>query len=208
MWRILALLLICTSCAEKHFSANDFPRHDNGAAKPKVAIVPVITTRANPLPWNLSEELTELVSERFLETHQFFLTSDFSVLGKHLTDLSEINPLIEDIRWLYENASSSEFVVFIEIVEHALVPKQSKIPPQSYTLHMALRTHVIDIRNPTPKVILQELVKETFSIPIKLDYNKSLVSKTAFFLSPLGAAHSYMIRRTTKQIQDYILLQL
>ncbi len=206
MWKIALLALIFSSCAERHFGSNQFRYHDNGAPKPRVAIVPVITNKAGKLPWNLSDELTEIISERFLETKQFFLTKDFSVLGKHLIDLSEINPLLEDIRWLYENASTSEFIVFIELVEHTLTPKPSRIPPQPYFLNMALRVHVIDIRGPEPKVILQELVQDSFNISIKIDYNVDTLSKTAFFLSPIGIAHTQMVKKISKQIQEYILL--
>ena len=206
MWKIALLALIFCSCAERHFSSNQFRYHDNGSAKPRVAIVPVITTKAGKLPWNLSDELSEVISEKFLETKQFYLTKDFSVLGKHLTDLSEINPLLEDIRWLYENASTSEFIVFIELVEHNLIPKQSRIPPQSYSLDMAFRIHVIDIRGPEPKVILQELMQESFNISIKIDYSIDTIGKTAFFLSPIGMAHTHMVKKISKQIQEYILL--
>jgi hypothetical protein len=206
MWKILLISLFFVSCAERHFSANQFRYHDTGAAKPRVAIVPVITAKVKQMPWNLSDELTEIISDRFLESKQFYITKDFSVLGKHLSDLSEINPLIEDIHWLYENASSSEFVVFIELVEHNLNPKPSKIPPQAYTLDMALRVHVIDIRGPDPKVILQELIQESFNISLKINYASDPFSKTTFFLSPMGSAHTHMTKRVTKQIQEYILL--
>ena len=113
----IVCLLLLSSCAERHFSADDFQRHDNGAPKPKVAIVPVIT----PLD-TLSEELTTCFLHRIRSTHKFYLTSDFSVLANYLTDLSEINPLVEDVRWLYENGSSSDFVVFLELVTHTLQP--------------------------------------------------------------------------------------
>ena len=206
MWKIICLSLLFVSCAERHFSADQFRYHDNGSPKPRVALVPVITTKANQATWNLSDELTEIVSTKFNETKQFYLTKDFSVLGKHLTDISEINPLIEDIRWLYENATTSEFIVFIELVQHTLIPKQSRIPPQSYTLNMAFRVHVIDIRSPNPKLILQELVQDTFNIGLKLDYGGDVISKNAFFLSPLGSAHTHMVKRITKQITEYILL--
>lgn len=206
MWKYVLVSLLFVSCAERHFSPNEFRYHDTGAAKPKVAIVPVITAKVKQMSWNLSDELTELISDKFLETKQFYVTKDFSVLGKHLSDLSEINPLIEDVRWLYENASTSEFVVFIELVEHELHPKKSKIPPQGYTLDMALRVHVIDIRGPNPKVILQELVQESFNIPIKINYGSDGFSKTTFFLSPLGSAHTHISKRVAKQVQEYILL--
>jgi hypothetical protein len=206
MWKTALLALFFCSCAERHFAANQFPYHDTGAPKPKIAIVPVITTKAEKVPWNLSAELTEIFCEKFLETKQFYLTSDFSVLGKHLTDLSEINPLLEDVRWLYENGSASEFVVFIELVQHKLVPKQSKIPPQTYLLEMAFRVHVIDIRTPEPKVILQELVCDSFNIALKIDYSKDTIGKATFFLSPIGSAHMHMVKQISRQIQDYILL--
>lgn len=206
MWKFVLLSFVLCSCAERHFSANQFRYHDTGAPKPRIAIVPVITAKVKQMPWNLSDELTDLISDTFLETKQFYVTKDFSVLGKHLSDLSEINPLIEDIRWLYENASSSEFVVFIELVEHELHPKKSKIPPQAYTLDMALRVHVIDIRGPEPKVILQELVQDSFNISIKINYGSDTFSKTTFFLSPLGSAHTHISKKVAKQIQEYILL--
>jgi hypothetical protein len=206
MRKIFLTLLFFTSCAERHFSANDFPFHDNGGAKPKVAIVPVVSSKAFNTNWDLSEELTETITENFLETKQFYITKDFAVLGKHLKNLSEINPLLEDLNWLYENASSSEFIVFIELVDHLLTKLPSRIPPQSYTLDMAFRVHVLDIRTKTPKLILQELREDSFHVSIKIDYSKDRLGKTAFHLSPLGIAHKQMCKELSKKIQDYILL--
>jgi hypothetical protein len=206
MRKIFLTLLLFTSCAERHFSANDFPFHDNGSPKPKIAIVPVLANKPFNESWDLSEELTETITNNFLETKKFYITKDFAVLGKHLKNLNEINPLIEDVNWLYENASSSEFIVFFELVEHSLEPLPSLIPPQSYELKMAMRVHVLDIRSSEPKLVLQELIQDSFHIAIKIDYSKDTLFKTAFELSPLGSAHSQMCKNLTRRIQDYIFL--
>lgn len=213
MRRILVVVfcIFCAACSSRADFGGQYIYHDDGTAKPKIAIIPVLDKSGSDLPWNLSDELTEMVEAKIDQSGQFFLTQDFVALGGALLKQPDLNPFLEEIDWVKESNSSTEFIVFVELVEHKLTPKtQSKsFFLQSYILDIALRVRVLDIRDRSTKVILQEITQESFHIPWRftsVDYKKSGWSKAAFHLSPMGSAHAQMIKRITKQIQDYILI--
>lgn len=218
MWkRALIFFFSCCffSCGVKKESSNSYTYHDDGTAKPKIALVPIIDSSESDLPWDLSEEFTEAIESRLKQSEELFLTQDFEILGKNPDIFAQINPFFEDMNWLYESNSVTEFIVFIELVNHKLIPKEQdarffslSMGPQ-FTLEIAFRVKVVDIRKETPKVVLQEILEDSFPISWRLasaDYGENGFSKTAFFLSPIGSAHLQMIKKISQQVQDYILL--
>lgn len=70
-----------------------------------------------------------------------------------------------------------EFVAFLELVEHEFVPVKSKgIQPQeaSNNLNMSVRLRVVDLRSEFPKIVLQEMIRDTYFVPktlIPTDYS-------------------------------------
>lgn len=215
--RVFFLLLSClffASCAARFDHQAQYIYHDDGTAKPKIALIPVFDRSGIEFSWNLSDELTEMIESKLNQTGQFYLTQDFETLGKVLANQADLNPFFEEISWIKESNSATEFLIFVELVEHKLTPSDSKgifslTMLQSYTLDTSIRVRVMDIRHENPKVILQEITQHSFHIPWRFtsfDYKKSGWSKTTFYLSPIGSAHSQMVKRITKQIQDYILI--
>jgi hypothetical protein len=215
--RTFFLILSClffVSCAGRFDHRAQYVYHDDGTAKPKVALIPVFDRSGAETSWNLSDELTEMIENRMDQTGQFYITQDFETLGKVLMNQADLNPFFEEMNWVKESNSATEFLIFVELVEHKVTPSNSKgifslTMLQSYTLDMSIRIRVIDIRGQSPKVILQEITQQSFHIPWRFtsfDYKKSGWSKTTFYLSPMGSAHAQMVKRITKQIHDYILL--
>lgn len=185
--------------------------HDNGALKPKVALIPVIDSSSHELPWSLSDEFSDLIYLKLFETGNFYFTSDFEQVGKNPFISKEMNPFAEDLQWLLEMSSPTEFMIFVELFKHRLTEKEKSLlhVTQNYTLDISFRVKVVDIRVSPPRVVLQELFEDSFQIAWKLDsvdYKNRGWSKTAFFLSPIGIAHMQMCKQMTKQIEDYILL--
>jgi hypothetical protein len=208
---ILAVVCLLTGCSSRSQYGQQFQYEDDGRAKPKVALIPVFDHSKSTSDWSLSEEFSETIQERFFQSGKFFLTSDLQVLGKTQGSSSEISPFSGDISWLSEINSPSEFVVFVELLEHTLLAK----PPTGlkittpYVLTISFRVRVVDLREEKPKVILQELQQETFNLSwhsVSINYKKDGLGKTAFHFSPLGLAHNQMAKKITTQIQDYILI--
>jgi hypothetical protein len=206
-------LIVClsTGCSSRSQYSEQFQYEDDGRAKPKVALVPVFDHSKSTTPWSLSEEFSEAIEERFFQSEKFFLTADLRVLGKTQGSSSEVSPFYGDISWLSEINSQSEFVVFVELLEHTLSAK----PPTGlkmttpYTLTISFRIRVVDLREEQPKVILQELQQETFNLSwhtASVNYKKDGLGKMTFRFSPLGLAHGQMTKKITGQVQDYILI--
>ena len=209
----LALVLCCffSSCTNKSTQiTQQFQYHDDGIAKPRIAMVPVYNNSKANIQWSLSDELTEAFSERIYQSGSFYLTKDFDMLGVQRFPLHEINPFLDDIDWLAEVDSGTDFIVFLELVSHNLAPNGYNLKLfQSYSLDMSMRIKVVDIRQKKPTVILHEMVEETYSVPwgfTNFAYQKGRWNKTAFSYSPIGVAHSKMVKRVAKQVEDYILL--
>ncbi len=212
MKKILLLLTIIVTMVgcDSTDTSEQSRYHKDGRAKPKVAFLPVIDSTDSSLPWSLAQEFTEGLEGRFLRQSNLFLLHDYNVSRwkKGNPMQSEEGALFQEIR------NSAEFVVIIEIAEHSLVPKITeslfnvKNAP-SYHLSMSIRVKVVDLRNETPKTILQEMFTETHTIPWQLssiDYSKTSWGKTGYFISPLGLAHAGLMKRISGQIEDYILL--
>lgn len=211
--KVLTLFFLTSSCALKTQDVQ-YSHHDDGSAKPKIALLPVIDSAHSQMNLDLSKVFTEGIFSSFHQTNRFFITDEFDLLATACFADPGQNPFLEDLEWIKEMNASTEFLILVELLEHKLIPKSpvgkffNLQLVQSYTLDMSVRIKVIDIRFQKTKVILQEIIHRSFHIPWKVtapDPN-SAWSKTAFALSPIGMAHSEMIQRISLQIQDYILL--
>ncbi|MCH9620724.1 MAG: hypothetical protein S4CHLAM20_01250 [Chlamydiia bacterium] len=206
------ILLLLISCNKTSNSSEQVLFHDDGLAKPKLAVVKVIDNSSHNLEWDLSTELTDFLVEQLFSSSRFYLTDDFHLIGSNQLKSMELSPYSDDMRWLLEMNSSSEFVLFTEILNHHIeTPISTSYNPLSHikTLHLSLRICVLDIRRQSPKVILQETINKTYSIPFafgKYEEDGSPLTKNTFALSPIGIAHKSILSEATKEIEDYILI--
>lgn len=212
--RKFLLLLFCfsalTSCTSQYQAAQQYRYHDDGTSKPKVAIVPLFDHSKHELAWDVSDELTQAIAGKLAQSGNFFLTGDFEMLSSKNVSSLQINPFHDDLHWLQEMHCSSEFIVFSELIDHTITPSEGGILSitSPANLHIAMRVKVVDIRSRSPRVVLQELFEDNYSIPWKMGSgasNSSAFSNSAFQLSPLGIAHNQMIKRIVKQVNDYVL---
>lgn len=209
---IYPLLLLLVSCARPQPYTDQVRYHDDGLAKPKVAIVKVIDSSSHELDWDLSSEFTELFVQQLFTDAKFYLTDDFHMIqGSCLKNL-ELSPYSDDIKWLKEINCSSEFVVFTEILEHKIkTPQGSSYNPLSLikTLSMSVRVRVLDIRKSSPKIVLQEVITKEYSIPFNFgSYSEDggAIAKNTFAFSPLGIAHKNILAEITKEVEEYIII--
>ncbi len=193
----------CNSCK------NEMTRyHEDGRSKPAVAIASMIDTTSFEVPWSLSEELTSMVVKRIADTRTIFVqsTDDYS---------STRNPFSQDLSWMKVDFAGQEFVVFMELVQHDIVPaskekkKEASSQEMASNLNMAVRIRVVDLRGSNPKIVLQEQVKESYYIPralIPTDYRRTTWGSEDYRSSPMGIAHSQLTQEISARLSDYILL--
>lgn len=207
---IISIGLALTALACSH-SGNELSRfHEDGRAKPAVAIASVIDTTSLDIPWSLSEELTSAIVRR--------IASDGSIYTIAKEDLAYTeNPFSNDLSWVKREFSDNEFVVFLELVEHEEAPASKgkkkadiEVPFETSTnLKMAMRLRVLDLRGLTPRIVLQEIVRDAYYIPknmIPTDYNVAVWGTDEYTQSPMNLAHLQLVQEISTRVSEYIHL--
>lgn len=189
--------------------------HDDGRVKPKVSLVNVYDSSQSDLSWSLSEEFTTSIESRFFQHKKLFISRDFNSLTDPSILQTSSNPFMGEVEWVKELRSNTEFVVFMELLEHNYHPNDKENGffnnpnNRAFELNLAMRIKVVDMRGDRPLVILSEVIRQTNSIPwqfASIDYDSTVWGKTTFSLSPMGLAHSSFAKKIAAQIEDYILL--
>ena len=124
------------------------------------------------------------------------------------------NPFAGDLSWVKREFDGKEFVVFLELVQHEMTPvsqDKKNLAPQevSNNLNMSLRMRVIDLRGATPKIVLQEMIKESYFIPktlIPTDYSEVVWGSESYKKTSMNIAHTQLVQEVSHRIGDYILL--
>ncbi len=208
MRRYIPILLTLTSIACSK-SGNDLTRfYEDGRAKPIVAIASIIDATSLDLPWSLSEELTSLLVKNVAQGGKICVTTKDDLAS---TD----NPFGSDLSWLKREFPEDQFVVFLELVEHEVSATESDKPKAAtpfetaMNLTTAIKVRVVDLRRLSPKIVLQELVRNTYFIPkniIPTNYSVSAWGTNEFPRTPLGLAHQELIQEVALRISEYIQL--
>jgi hypothetical protein len=147
--------MAATSCSHNSDQMTRF--HEDGRAKPSVAVASMLDTTSFDASWSLSDELTSGIMNTISGGGQIFVHSQAE------SPFTE-NPFSNDLSWMKREFHSEEFVAFLELVEHEFVPVSAKGGPtyeDSNNLNMSVRVRVVDLRGPTPKIVLQEMVRDT-----------------------------------------------
>ncbi len=202
---ILSCLFLFTSC--RNNSPEEFTHYyEDGRAKPVVAIAPIIDSTMNNFSWSLSDEFKSLILNRASKKGSLFIKDDH----ENFIPSSE-NPFSEDISWVKKEYAPFEFVVFLELMEHDKVPikKTNYHANTSSNLNISFRIRVIDIRSNEPKIVLQEVVNDSFFEArniIQPDYDLNSWGTDAYHATPMSTAHTKITREVVERINDYILL--
>lgn len=203
----LLSLFVASCCGCKNDEMTRY--HEDGRAKPIVAVVSMIDTTTFDAPWSISEELTTSVVRSIAQSGSIYVKSHDDWSGSD-------NPFGADLAWAKREFMDEEFVVFMELVEHEAVPavKSKKHPPLSSqelatNLNMAVRVRVVDLRGQTPRIVLQEMIRDSYYIPRSLlptDYNVVSWGSEDYKNSPMGIAHTQLVLEISGRLSDYILL--
>lgn len=215
MYRYLFSALIATtlltSCHDEKSSSSSIS--EQMQTKPKVAIAPVIDSSEEQVSWSLSDELTYSLYYR-LEQNPSFNVADPQKIKSIVRKLKSTNdPFGGDLSWVRRSFSQDDFVVFLEVIEHEEAPNliDSTCKPQecSARLNMTCKVIVVDVREDSPKLILQEIVHDTHFIPKqfnKYNFHQASWGHEEFYLSPVGMAHAQFLKEISSRIEEYILL--
>ncbi len=205
--RYISAILVALAAAGCNRSNNDgISRfHEDGRVKPSVAIASLLDSTSFDCSWSLSEEITQGVMDLVGGTGEIFVHS------QEESPFTE-NPFGNDLSWMKREFHSEEFVAFLELVEHEFAPVKLKgVSPQEApsNLNMAVRLRVIDLRPSVPKIVLQEMIRDSYFVPKTLipnDYSVETWGTEEFRKSPMGIAHAQLIQDIAHRIADYILL--
>jgi hypothetical protein len=200
---IISLILI--GCGRSNDVTTRY--HEDGRAKPVIAVAPLLDTTSFDNPWSLSDEFTSMLARNISQNNQIFVSSGHEYSVKQ-------NPFGTNLSWIKQEFHPNEFVVFLELVEHELVPirkeKREAFPQEvAKNLKMSIRVRVIDLRDSQPKIVLQEMIRDSYYIPktlIPTDYNEVSWGSEAYKKSSMGIAHSHISQEIANRISDYILL--
>lgn len=201
----LMISLLAIGCGRSNDATTRY--HEDGRAKPVVAVAPLLDTTSFDAAWSLSEELTSMLTRQMSQSQQIFISSqdEFAILE---------NPFGNDLSWMKQEFQPNEFVVFLELVEHEMVPvtKEKTIAfPQEVakSLKMGVRIRVVDLRDAPPKIVLQEMIRDSYYIPktlIPTNYNVIVWGSEEYTKSSMGIAHAHLSQEIANRINDYILL--
>ena len=216
MYRIILIfvsLIFLYGCQSRCQNGQCTRFYDDGRSKPVVSIVPMLDSTCFDASWSLSEEFTTTIKNKLQEQKSIFLTKGQDI---HLS--SQHDPFGKNVDWAKSMFKPTEFVVFLELVEHDNISilKTAKDPakiPESRrsatNLNMAIRLRIVDIRSDEPRIVLQELVKDSYYMPNNVDnpdYNVVIWGTEEYKASPMSIAHGQIAKQIIDSINDYIKL--
>jgi len=217
---IVSLALLAAGCNSQRYDKQAVRFHDDGRAKAIVTITPVYDHQEIKLPWSLAEDLTTTIKTRLISKANLFVANppierekdDTSPLPvEHHDENKSLNIHHDNLKVKF---AGSEFVVFLELAEHKIQPKQDhdsfldKITP-SYALDLSMRIRIYDLRAEEPHVVLQEIVHQRHLLPkqfAKLDFDTTLWGRKTYGISPIGLAHSQFAKEVAQRIDNYLIL--
>lgn len=184
--------------------------------RPLVAFVPIINHSKSTLQWDLSEELTGSIFDRLKQKNRLYLLDmdPISILSAKYLD--KYDPFGNyDKLYVGFSGSDAEFVVFTELLTHRELSSLDSANPKPFDssnptraeLNLCVRIRIFDLREKTPKIILQEMIEQFHYIPKEFtEANTQIVSwkESNFDTTPLGIAHNQLCKEIASRIEDYI----
>jgi hypothetical protein len=212
---LVSLLLLAASCDQQTKQPEQAMYTQTGKAKPIVALVPLIDTSKAKVSWNLSEELTSSIHYKLMQKDHLYLIDKEKVnhVVKKIKDTN--NPFDLDVSWVKKVFYDYEFIVFMQLLTHeevfATTPNSVDVKDSPAELSMAVRVRVIDLRGNEPKVVLQEIIKDSHYLPKQFtsaNFTQVGWGTDSFDISPVGVAHSQLAKQVATRLEDYILLSM
>lgn len=208
------LALIAGGCNDNQQNNTQAYHQSQSQVKPVVSIVPVIDNTNSNYSWNLSDEISCSIYNRIAARDHVIVNKSSQVRNKVKQIAENQNPFGPDISWMKKVFQGDQFVVFLELIEHEEIPKQSRkrltdMQDWSADFNMSMRIRVLDLRENEPKVVLQEIVRDSHFIPrpfTQANFFQVAWGDECFNISPVGLAHAEFTKEIASRIEDYILM--
>lgn len=196
------IALVLSSCANSYRDTSLYQL--SGRQKAIVSVLPVINHAGpNDLCWDLSREFTDEIRKRIYESPTLYLLREGgSIEVAKLLSTPNPNSISASV---FESLGTAEYVVVSEIIKQEEQPYGLEKEVDSSSI--ALRVRVLDIRNSTPKIILQEVLNQEFAVtqPCQnCDYEKVCWGTEAFRHTPMGMAHNRLVKELVTRTEAYI----
>jgi hypothetical protein len=212
---VLCLALLAVGCNKEDRTPQQTKAYENGTTKPVVAIVPLIDSARHHLPWDLSHEITSLIHYRLTQKDTLYIVDQEKVQSMLKRVKDTHHPFDTDFAWMKKVFLDDEFVVFMELIHH----EQADVPAREVTasedlpkeLTIQVRLRVIDLRPETPKIALQEIIRDAHFIPKEFTTTHFVQvewGKDNYSISPIGMAHAHISKEISNRLEDYILLAM
>lgn len=210
---IVGITVATTSCVRSYRDTSLY--QPTGQIKPIVSIMPVINATGQQGPeWDYAREFTDEIRKRIFDSSRLYLLREGGSLAL-AKELSTPNPMEipSDIKSRLGSAAPAEYVVVTEFLEQKETPYETASSravqeEAGALLSLTLRVRVVDLRGDTPKVVLQEIIDQEHMIAkpyLKTDYTKSGWGTDAYASTPLGMAHSKVVRELVAHVESYII---
>lgn len=188
-------------------SAYNILERANKDERISIFLAPVINSSGEEFPWDLSQEFTAQIANELLQGGKFHLVREGRKEHLNLKN----NPFGSDITWMKNSYNSAEFVCFVEILQHEENANKTRpiMNSASEVLELTARLRVVDLRGQAPKLVLQEVFKQSQFVPEQYTSDKFKAPAPElihFSMSPVGIAHQKISREIAKRTRDYILL--
>jgi hypothetical protein len=211
IFSLASLTLVLSSCDNSRSNETSSVIDSPILNRPIVAVVPIINTSRTDLTWDVSEELSQAVRQRLAQKDHLYLMGKDTVTSMAKKCFQAHDPFGVDTAWVKKSFPQNEFVVFMELMEHHEMPiyPAKDIQDSPTELAIAVRVRVFDVREQTPRVVLQEVVQQIHHIPRqfnKANFHQVPWTDEMFETSPLGIAHDALCKEIAGRIEDYILL--
>ena len=208
---LCSALALLSSCQKQEDEATALK--SSQSQRPAVAIAPVIDSSESGLNWDLSDEITYTLSSRLAQKTKLSIADPQRTKSQIKKVKANSNPFGTDLSWMKTAFPGEEFVVFMELIEHheRLSDTSENSSPEFSPAHLELgmRLRIIDIRSSEPLVILQEIIQDSHFIPRQFtshNFTQSPWNSEEFSITPVGIAHSLLIKELSSRIEDYIFL--
>lgn len=197
---IFALLaLVSVGCGPRY--VDYFPYHDDGTAKPKIALMPITDSSQCQLPWDFTEEIADGIYYELMNTGQVYMVPP-KEMGAGWTKKDSIDFFSCDDYSYAADFCNTDFIISMEVLERSEVP----CPPCSQTIYVRIRIKILDIRYCEPKVVLYEVFKTSYTgIQKDCGVEGGICWRSESYpKSYCGMGHQRVIRNLTKRIEEVI----
>lgn len=194
------LMIVAVSCAGPRY-VDYFPYNDEGIAKPRIVVMPVLD-RVNPqVPWSVSEELTDSLYYSLMNSGELYVLSPQEI-GQAYTQYSAETFFGEDLSCC-RYFCNADFIVAIEIIDHGTV-EDVRCNPCNRIVNLRARVKAIDTRCQCPTVVLYEIIEANYKTAgdcSRVNYENYAWGTDQYCRTPLYTAHSRLVANITDRLE-------